>query len=102
MCALQMGKLSPEKSIPDAVLNGAKGLAILTVFKVGLMVTYKVGTGLVVARNSDDTWSAPSAIASCGLGWGAQVCFYQNKQLAKLLHLLQVRLGCREVSNVRS
>jgi hypothetical protein len=64
----------PDKSIPDAVLDGAKGLAILTVLKVGLMVTYKMGTGLVVARKSDGTWSAPSAIASCGLGWGAQVC----------------------------
>lgn len=70
---LQMGELAPEKSIPDAVLNGARGLAILTVFKMGLMLTYKVGTGLVVARNRDGTWSAPSAIASCGLGWGAQV-----------------------------
>lgn len=70
---LQMGELAPEKSIPDAVLNGARGLAILTVFKMGLMLTYKIGTGLVVARNRDGTWSAPSAIASCGLGWGAQV-----------------------------
>ncbi len=71
--ALQVGE-GPDKSIPDAVLDGAKGLAILTVLKVGLMVTYKMGTGLVVARKSDGTWSAPSAIASCGLGWGAQVC----------------------------
>jgi lipid-binding SYLF domain-containing protein len=71
--ALQVGE-GPDKSIPEAVLDGAKGLAILTVLKVGLMVTYKMGTGLVVARKSDGTWSAPSAIASCGLGWGAQVC----------------------------
>ncbi|GFP97627.1 sh3 domain-containing protein pj696.02 [Phtheirospermum japonicum] len=65
--------LNPEKSIPAAVLKGAKGLAILTVVKAGVLLAYKVGTGLVVARRSDGSWSAPSAILSFGLGWGAQV-----------------------------
>lgn len=69
----QIGKLKPERSIPDAVLKGARGLAILTVVKAGMMVTYKIGTGLIVARKADGSWSAPSAIASCGLGWGPQV-----------------------------
>jgi len=70
---VQIGALSPEKSIPDAILKQAKGLAILTVAKVGTVMTYKVGTGLVIARRKDGSWSAPSAIASFGLGWGAQV-----------------------------
>ncbi|KAI3802816.1 hypothetical protein L1987_30959 [Smallanthus sonchifolius] len=52
---------------------GAKGLAILTVAKVGMLLTYKLGTGLVVARREDGSWSAPSAIISAGLGWGPQV-----------------------------
>lgn len=65
--------MDPEKSIPAAVLRGAKGLAILTVAKFGAVLTYKVGTGLVVARRSDGSWSAPSAILSVGLGWGPQV-----------------------------
>ncbi|KAK9688745.1 hypothetical protein RND81_09G008000 [Saponaria officinalis] len=69
----KVGALSPEKSIPDAILKQAKGLAIITVAKVGTVMTYKVGTGLVVARRNDGSWSAPSAIASFGLGWGAQV-----------------------------
>lgn len=68
----KIGKLKPERSIPDAVLKGARGLAILTVVKAGMMVTYKIGTGLIVARKADGSWSAPSAIASCGLGWGPQ------------------------------
>lgn len=68
----KVGALSPEKSIPDAILKQAKGLAILTVAKVGTVFTYKVGTGLVIARRNDGSWSAPSAIASFGLGWGAQ------------------------------
>ncbi|CAI0448167.1 unnamed protein product [Linum tenue] len=69
----QVAKLNPDKSIPQAVLKGARGLAILTVAKAGVVVAYKLGTGLVIARRSDGTWSAPSAICSVGLGWGAQV-----------------------------
>ncbi|CAH9117258.1 unnamed protein product [Cuscuta epithymum] len=68
----QVSRLNPEKSIPASVLKGARGLAILTVAKAGALVTYKLGTGLVVVRKSDGSWSAPSAIVSMGLGWGAQ------------------------------
>lgn len=68
----QVGSLKPERKIPEAILQNAKGLAILTVAKVGMMVTYNVGTGLVIARKDDGTWSAPSAISSFGVGWGAQ------------------------------
>ncbi|GJT86711.1 RING/FYVE/PHD-type zinc finger family protein [Tanacetum coccineum] len=69
----KVGSLTPEKSIPDSILKQAKGLAILTVAKVGMMVTYNVGTGLVVARRADGSWSPPSAISTFGMGWGAQV-----------------------------
>lgn len=65
--------MTPDKSIPDAILKQAKGLAIITVAKVGAMVTYNIGTGLVVARRDDRSWSPPSAISSLGVGWGAQV-----------------------------
>ncbi|KAF8411089.1 hypothetical protein HHK36_003628 [Tetracentron sinense] len=68
----KVGYLKPEKSIPDAILRQAKGLAIITVVKVGVMVTYNIGTGLVIARREDGTWSPPSAISSFGVGWGAQ------------------------------
>ncbi|XP_044355448.1 uncharacterized protein [Triticum aestivum] len=69
----QVSRINPGKSIPHAVLSGASGLAILTVVKAGAFLTYKLGTGLVVARRSDGSWSPPSAIASAGLGWGAQL-----------------------------
>eukprot|EP00250_Pteridium_aquilinum_P013229 c21216_g1_i2 orf=251-1906(-) len=69
---MEVGNLKPERAIPDAILKGAKGLAIFTVMKVGMMVTYKVGTGLVVAKRPDGSWSAPSAIISSGIGWGPQ------------------------------
>ncbi|KAL9325780.1 hypothetical protein ACSQ67_006425 [Phaseolus vulgaris] len=69
----QVAKSNPEKSIPLTVLKSAKGLAVLTVAKAGALVSYKLGTGLVVSRRSDGSWSAPSAIFSLGLGWGAQI-----------------------------
>ncbi|GMY36522.1 sh3 domain-containing protein [Fagus crenata] len=69
----QVARLNPDKSIPLAILKGAKGLAILTVAKAGVLVSYKLGTGLVISRRSDGSWSAPSAIVSIGLGWGAQI-----------------------------
>ncbi|KAK6941234.1 FYVE zinc finger [Dillenia turbinata] len=69
----QAARLNPERSIPFAVMKGARGLAILTVAKAGALVSYKLGTGLVIARRSDGSWSAPSALLSVGLGWGAQI-----------------------------
>ncbi|KAL5997755.1 hypothetical protein ACLOJK_008685 [Asimina triloba] len=62
----------PERSIPGAILREAKGLAILTVVKVGFMTTYNIGTGIVIARREDGSWSPPSAISSFGVGWGPQ------------------------------
>ncbi|XP_058727702.1 uncharacterized protein LOC131599317 [Vicia villosa] len=69
----KVARSNPERSIPIAILNEAKGLAILTVAKAGALLAYKLGTGLVVSRRSDGSWSAPSAIFSLGLGWGAQI-----------------------------
>ncbi|KAL0705609.1 hypothetical protein Bca4012_072034 [Brassica carinata] len=68
----KVGSSRTERSIPDAILRQAKGLAVITVARVGVMVTYRIGTGLVVARRDDGSWSPPSAISSFGLGWGAQ------------------------------
>ncbi|KAL5198413.1 hypothetical protein ABZP36_001925 [Zizania latifolia] len=74
----QVAKLNPEKSIPSSILKEAKGLAVLTVAKVGAVLTYKVGTGLVVSRRSDGSWSAPSAIVSeCYLPLTVAFLFFQ-------------------------
>ncbi|PQQ21798.1 uncharacterized protein Pyn_19836 [Prunus yedoensis var. nudiflora] len=67
VCSLRTGKSSVE-----AMLRQAKGLAIITAVKVGVMVTYNIGTGLVVARRDDGSWSPPSAVSTFGIGWGAQ------------------------------
>ncbi|ORY61254.1 uncharacterized protein BCR38DRAFT_348172 [Pseudomassariella vexata] len=65
----------PEKVIPPQVLANAKGLAILTVIKAGFLGSARFGSGLVVARLPDGSWSAPSAIMTAGGGFGGQIGF---------------------------
>lgn len=52
-----------------------QGLAILTVIKAGFLGSARFGSGLVVARLPDGSWSAPSAIATGGAGFGGQIGF---------------------------
>jgi lipid-binding SYLF domain-containing protein len=61
----------PEKAIPPAVMRAARGVAILTVTKVGFIGSVRGGTGVVVAR-IDKGWSGPSAIGTGGIGAGLQ------------------------------
>lgn len=69
---LQRFQEIPEKSIPPAVLKGAKGLAIMTVTKAGFIVSARGGSGVVVARLGKG-WSGPSAIGTGGAGFGFQI-----------------------------
>ncbi|KIY46699.1 DUF500-domain-containing protein [Fistulina hepatica ATCC 64428] len=64
---------SALNSIPKAVLQNARGLAIFQVIKAGFVFSGKAGSGLVIARLPDGSWSAPSCIATGGLGWGLQI-----------------------------
>lgn len=50
------------QSIPIDLLGCAKGLCFLTVVKAGLVVSGRVGTGLLIARAREDMWSAPLAL----------------------------------------
>lgn len=65
----------PDKVIPPSILSNAKGFAILTILKAGFLGSGRVGSGLVVARLPDGSWSAPSAIAAAGGGFGGQIGF---------------------------
>ncbi|ODO00183.1 hypothetical protein I350_06808 [Cryptococcus amylolentus CBS 6273] len=60
-------------SIPKAVLQRAKGLAVFTIIKAGFVFSGKAGSGIVVAKLPDGSWSAPSCIATAGVGWGLQI-----------------------------
>ncbi|KIP11897.1 hypothetical protein PHLGIDRAFT_124552 [Phlebiopsis gigantea 11061_1 CR5-6] len=58
--------------IPRSVLENAKGFAIFTVFKAGFLFSARAGSGVVIARLPDGSWSSPSAIGTAGLGVGGQ------------------------------
>jgi lipid-binding SYLF domain-containing protein len=60
-----------DQSIPLDLLHCAKGLIFLTVVKAGLMVSGRIGTGLLIARvDEPQRWSAPVALGTVGMGWG--------------------------------
>lgn len=60
--------------IPATLLEQARGVAFLTVIKGGMGFTgFEFGTGLVVSRLPDETWSPPCAIGTAGISWGALV-----------------------------
>ncbi|KAE8150625.1 hypothetical protein BDV25DRAFT_129389 [Aspergillus avenaceus] len=63
---------NPGKELPAKVLENAKGLAICTVAKAGFLGSARFGSGLVIARLIDGSWSAPSAISLAGVGFGGQ------------------------------
>jgi len=65
--------LGADEIIPHDVLLNAKGLAIITVLKAGFLFSGRAGSGVVVARLPDGSWSAPSAIVTAGAGVGGQI-----------------------------
>ncbi|KAI8872118.1 DUF500-domain-containing protein [Ramicandelaber brevisporus] len=63
----------PDKVIPADILQTCKGIAVLTVLKAGFLWSGRVGSGLVIARLPNGEWSAPSSIATAGVGFGGQI-----------------------------
>ncbi|KAG2230654.1 hypothetical protein INT48_005610 [Thamnidium elegans] len=59
--------------IPPSILENSMGLAIFTVLKAGFLFSGRAGSGLVVARLPDGSWSAPSALFTGGIGAGGQI-----------------------------
>ncbi|KAI9360872.1 hypothetical protein DFJ73DRAFT_815267 [Zopfochytrium polystomum] len=62
-----------DQIIPPHIIAQAKGIAILSVLKAGFLFSGRGGSGLVVARLDDGSWSAPSAIGTAGFGAGGQI-----------------------------
>ena len=66
---------SPNAMVKDSgyaktLLTNTKGVAFLTVVQAGFIGTGRFGSGCVVAKLEDGSWSAPSAIATIGGGIG--------------------------------
>lgn len=67
----------PEKGIPPVLLGDAYGIAVIPgVIKLGFIVGGRYGTGVLMVRDRDGTWSPPAfiSLAGGGIGWqiGAQ------------------------------
>ncbi|KAI5959006.1 uncharacterized protein KGF55_005660 [Candida pseudojiufengensis] len=63
----------PDQVIPPRILKNAKGLAVITVLKAGFLFSGRAGSGVIVARLPDGSWSAPSAIITAGAGMGGMI-----------------------------
>ncbi|GMH93592.1 hypothetical protein TrVE_jg6870 [Triparma verrucosa] len=59
--------------IPARLLQKARGLAIITVGRLGFWLGGEFGSGLVISRLPDGSWSAPSAVGLVGFAVGALV-----------------------------
>ncbi|MCJ1312130.1 hypothetical protein MMC25_005804 [Agyrium rufum] len=72
------GKQRVIKKIPQEVIKRAKGLAIFTTCRTGLWVSGAGGSGVLVARLPDGSWSPPSGILlhTAGLGFLVGVDIY--------------------------
>lgn len=50
------------KRIPKRIVQNAAGIAIFTCMRSGLWMTGSGGSGILIARKADGTWSPPSAL----------------------------------------
>ncbi|KAF0714062.1 Aste57867_4076 [Aphanomyces stellatus] len=66
-------KVDADKAVPFELLQHASGIAFLTVIKAGFIWTGKLGTGIVLSRMEDGSWSPPSGIGTAGVGFGAEI-----------------------------
>jgi len=64
---------TPDKGIPEEVLDGAKCIAVVPhMIKGGFVFGAKHGRGVATCRTANG-WSAPSFFAVTGGSWGAQI-----------------------------
>lgn len=80
-----------DRIIPLTVLRRAKGFAIFSIFRLGFLLTARAGSGVVVAKNEDGTWSAPSALGIGGIGGG----FSAGAEVTDFIVVLNSRAAVR-------
>ncbi|KAK9456686.1 hypothetical protein V1511DRAFT_509370 [Dipodascopsis uninucleata] len=90
--------LGMDMVIPPSVLANAKGLAIITVLKAGFLFSGRAGSGIIVAKLPDGSWSAPSAIVTAGAGVGGQI----GAELTDFVMILNTRAAVESFSQVGS
>lgn len=65
--------VSKDQQIPIKILQRAKGVAFITVVKAGFIWSGSCGSGIVIAKLEDGTWSGPSSLGVVGMGWGGLI-----------------------------
>ncbi|GAA5854900.1 hypothetical protein JCM8547_004114 [Rhodosporidiobolus lusitaniae] len=76
-----------DSLIPPSILRRAKGFCFMSVAKAGFVFSARAGSGLVIAKLPDGSWSAPSAVGTAGGGFGLQV----GVEVAEFLIVLNSR-----------
>ncbi|KAJ1309710.1 hypothetical protein OPQ81_006475 [Rhizoctonia solani] len=84
--------------IPRQILEQAHGFALFTVVKAGFLFSARAGSGIVIARLHDGTWSAPSAIGTAGMGVGGQA----GAEMTDFLIVLNTRAAVKSFMSAGS
>ncbi|KAK4514333.1 C-8 sterol isomerase [Mucor velutinosus] len=58
--------------IPPSILRDAHGIVFIRLYRIGFMLSAKSGTGIIIARLPDGSWSAPSGVSMSSVGFGHQ------------------------------
>jgi lipid-binding SYLF domain-containing protein len=87
--------------IPQKVIQNCVGLAIFTVIRTGLWVSGAGGSGILIARKEDGSWSPPSGLLvhTLGVGFMAGIDIYDcvivinSRKALEAFSKLRVSLG---------
>jgi SH3 domain-containing YSC84-like protein 1 len=88
-------------TIPPKVIANAVGLAIFTTLRAGFNITGATGSGILIARLEDGSWSPPSGIQVHSVGGGFSlgvdiydcVCVINSKEALEAFTKTRVGLG---------
>jgi len=96
MLVLRELQAMPDLQIPDMLLSRAEGIVILPAnVKVGLIFGARFGTGVLLVRNADRSWSSPVFISSGGGSWG----FQAGGQVSDIVLVLTTRRSIEGITD---
>jgi len=86
----------PEQSIPPALLARAYAIAVIpNVVKIGFGIGARRGTGVLVVRRDDNSWSNPAFVALTGGSIGFQI----GAQSTDIILVFKTRHGIDTIAN---
>lgn len=96
MVVLRELQSMPDQQIPDLLLSRAEGIVILPAnVKVGLIFAARFGSGVLVVRNADRSWSHPVFVTTGGGSWG----FQAGGQVADIVLVLTTRRSIEGITD---